>query len=132
SACTAMPIRWLIGGLPPRLRISSRSSADRHLSRSSRSGTTDDRRENVSAASLLQATRALISERLSDPPEGKPAAMGPAPANRYTEERAVNQSTLRRVFDWLFRDRRTGKVVIAQLPNLALSLFLVAIAIRWL
>jgi hypothetical protein len=58
--------------------------------------------------------------------------MAPAAANRYTEERAANQSALRRVFDWLFRDRRTGKVVIAQLPNLALSLFLVAIAIRWL
>jgi hypothetical protein len=35
------------------------------------------------------------------------------------------------VFDWLFRDRRTGKVVLAQWPNLALSLFLVAAAIRW-
>jgi len=36
------------------------------------------------------------------------------------------------VFDWLFRDRRTGKVVIAQVPNLALSLFLIAAGIRWL
>jgi hypothetical protein len=58
--------------------------------------------------------------------------MGPAAAHRYTDERAAHQSTLRRVFDWVFRDRRTGKVVIAQLPNLVLSLFLVAIAIRWL
>lgn len=31
----------------------------------------------------------------------------------------------------MFRDRRTGKVVIAQWPNLALALFLVAAAIRW-
>lgn len=38
----------------------------------------------------------------------------------------------RRVFDWVFRDRRTGKLVIAQWPNLALSLFLVAAGIRWL
>jgi hypothetical protein len=58
--------------------------------------------------------------------------MAPAAANRYREEPAANQGAWRRVFDWLFRDRRTGKVVIAQLPNLALSLFLVATAIRWL
>jgi hypothetical protein len=37
----------------------------------------------------------------------------------------------RRAFDWLFRDRRTGKVVVAQRPNLALSLFLGATAVRW-
>lgn len=58
--------------------------------------------------------------------------MAPAAANRNAENRAANRSALRRAFDWLFRDRRTGKVVIAQWPNLALSLFLVASAIRWL
>jgi hypothetical protein len=36
------------------------------------------------------------------------------------------------MFDWLFRDRQTGQVVIAQLPNLPLSFFLIAAAIRWL
>ena len=37
---------------------------------------------------------------------------------------------LRRAFDWLFRDRRTGAVVVAQVPNLPLALFLVAAAVR--
>jgi hypothetical protein len=36
----------------------------------------------------------------------------------------------RRAFDWLFRDRRTGRIVIAQLPNVPLALFLVAAAVR--
>ena len=34
-----------------------------------------------------------------------------------------------RAFDWLFRDRRTGEVVIAQLPNPPLVVFLVAAAV---
>ena len=34
--------------------------------------------------------------------------------------------------DWLFRNRRTGRITIAQFPNTALWLFLVATALRWL
>lgn len=33
---------------------------------------------------------------------------------------------------WLFRDRTTGRVTIAQFPNAALGLFLVASLVRWL
>ena len=33
---------------------------------------------------------------------------------------------MRRAFDWLFRDRRTGEIVIAQFPNAPLVVFLVA------
>ena len=36
----------------------------------------------------------------------------------------------RRAFDWLLRDRRTGRVVVAQLPNLPLVLFLATSALR--
>ena len=32
--------------------------------------------------------------------------------------------------DWLFRDRRTGRIVIAQWPNLSLGIFLVASLVR--
>ena len=32
--------------------------------------------------------------------------------------------------DWLFRDRRTGRIVIAQWPNLALAIWLGATALR--
>ena len=35
-----------------------------------------------------------------------------------------------RVFDWWFRDRRTGKIVVAQLPNLALWVFIVTVVLR--
>lgn len=34
--------------------------------------------------------------------------------------------TLRRVIDWLFRDRRTGRIVIGQWPNLWLWTFIAA------
>lgn len=36
------------------------------------------------------------------------------------------------VIDWLFRNRRTGRITIAQFPNAALWLFLAASALRWL
>ena len=36
----------------------------------------------------------------------------------------------RRVFDWMFRSRETGRVVIFQLPNVALGLFFVAAVVR--
>jgi hypothetical protein len=32
--------------------------------------------------------------------------------------------------DWLFRDRRTGRITIAQFPNVPLGLFLVAAVLR--
>jgi hypothetical protein len=35
------------------------------------------------------------------------------------------------VIDWLFRNRRTGGITIAQLPNLALGLFLAASVAGW-
>jgi len=34
------------------------------------------------------------------------------------------------VIDWLFRNRRTGKITVAQFPNAPLGLFLVAIGFR--
>jgi hypothetical protein len=36
---------------------------------------------------------------------------------------------LRRAFDWTFRSREDGRVVVAQLPNVPLAIFLVATAI---
>jgi hypothetical protein len=34
------------------------------------------------------------------------------------------------VIDWLFRNRQTGRITVAQFPNLPLWLFLVATAVR--
>jgi hypothetical protein len=36
-----------------------------------------------------------------------------------------------RAFDWLFRNRRTGRITIAQFPDLALTIFLVTVVLRW-
>ena len=41
-------------------------------------------------------------------------------------------AALRRAVDWAFRDRRTGRIVIAQWPNLPLWLFLGISVARWL
>ena len=34
-------------------------------------------------------------------------------------------------FDWLFRNRRTNEITIAQFPNVALWIFFAAVALRW-
>lgn len=39
---------------------------------------------------------------------------------------------LTRSFDWLFRNRSTGAITIAQFPNVPLAVFLVAAGVRWL
>ena len=36
------------------------------------------------------------------------------------------------VIGWLFRNRRTGRITIAQFPNAALGLFLIGSVLRWL
>lgn len=43
---------------------------------------------------------------------------------------ADHPSRLRSALDWLFRDRQTGAIVIAQFPNLALWIFLATVVIR--
>jgi hypothetical protein len=35
-------------------------------------------------------------------------------------------------FNWMFRNRRTGHLTVAQFPNVALWIFLVAVALRWI
>ncbi len=39
---------------------------------------------------------------------------------------------VRRFLLWCFRNRETGAITVAQTPNLALSIFLIAAAILWL
>lgn len=36
------------------------------------------------------------------------------------------------MIDWLFRNRKTGRITIAQFPNVSLGLFLAASALRWI
>lgn len=35
-------------------------------------------------------------------------------------------------FDWLFRNRRTNEITIAQFPNVALWIFFVSVVLRWI
>jgi hypothetical protein len=41
-------------------------------------------------------------------------------------------ASARSLFEWLFRNRTNGRITIAQFPNEALGVFLVASALRWL
>jgi hypothetical protein len=50
--------------------------------------------------------------------------------NHDADDRTRDSSGPRRVFDWLFRDRTTCKVVIAQWPNVPLWIFIAAAAVR--
>jgi len=38
---------------------------------------------------------------------------------------------IRSPFDWLFRNRQTNEITIAQFPNVALWTFLVTVVLRW-
>ena len=40
--------------------------------------------------------------------------------------------TVRSALNWVFRDRRTGRIVIAQFPNIPLAVWIIATALRWL
>ncbi len=40
-------------------------------------------------------------------------------------------SRTKRIIDWLFLDRTTGRITIVQFPNLPLGIFLIASAVRW-
>ena len=40
-------------------------------------------------------------------------------------------SPLQRAFDWMFRDRATGDIVVAQAPNPPLWIFLATVALRF-
>jgi hypothetical protein len=44
--------------------------------------------------------------------------------------RADRSSRLRSAIDWLFRDRQTGAIVIAQFPNRPLWIFLATVVLR--
>lgn len=41
-------------------------------------------------------------------------------------------SLLRRQIDWWFRDRRSGQIVVAHVPNLPIMLWFATVGARWL
>lgn len=50
--------------------------------------------------------------------------VSPEPPPGDPPEKAPTAEPVRRLVDWLFRDRSTGRLVVAQWPNLPLWLFL--------
>jgi hypothetical protein len=68
-----------------------------------------------------------MSRAFGDPPDwprGQPfpdAASAPTP---------VTPSRARSLFDWWFRDRRTGQITVAQFPNVPLWIFLGTVVLR--
>jgi hypothetical protein len=34
-------------------------------------------------------------------------------------------------FNWMFRNRATGRITVFQIPNVALSIYLVTVVLRW-
>ena len=60
------------------------------------------------------------------------------PAATATPERpsgdpsSATSPAVRPLIDWMFRDRRTGRLTVAQFPNASLGAFLAATALRWL
>jgi len=45
---------------------------------------------------------------------------------------AVGRGRLRSFFDWFFRDRRTGRILVAHVPNLAILLWMATVLARQL
>ena len=43
-----------------------------------------------------------------------------------------SRSLFRVGFDWMFRSRQTGRITVAQRPNIALWIFLSTVVLRWI
>ena len=61
---------------------------------------------------------------------------GPVDERRFEEPDAssvaTGRSRLRSLLDWFFRDRRTGKILIVHVPNLAILLWMATVLARQL
>ncbi len=53
----------------------------------------------------------------------------PSPESAPDPQRAT-PSHSRSPFDWMFRNRRTGQITVAQFPNVALWIFLATVVLR--
>src|ERR1700730_11351665 len=125
-------------GFPPRSMRARGSSREIPLSR--RDGRDARRffgciasvlcRESRAAAHALSAHSRLVRPRL----QAARLARHGACFRGLTSPPDLNRAdaVVRRLLLWCFRNRETGAITIAQTPNLALSVFLVASAILWL
>jgi hypothetical protein len=43
----------------------------------------------------------------------------------------MDRERLKGIVDWWFRDRRTGKILVAHLPNLPILLWMATVVARW-
>jgi len=84
-------------------------------------------------SALAARSRRLRCARLWDvahPPSGP---IDERPSQELGETGvAVDRTKLRSVFDWFFRDRRTGRILVAHIPNLAILLWMATVLARQL
>ena len=57
--------------------------------------------------------------------------VAPPPRDRRPHAGTAPTTPVETAFDWCFRDRSTGQIVVAQFPNIALGIFLATIVVRW-
>jgi hypothetical protein len=81
-----------------------------------------DAGDDPRSAAAVHHTGAMDGDRRDPDPDRAP---GPPPPGRPPPNRVES------AFDWCFRDRSTGAIVIAQFPNIALATFLVTVVVRW-
>jgi hypothetical protein len=65
----------------------------------------------------------LVADPARDP------APDPKPPTRSHTSSPLRQT--RSLFDWLFHNRQTGQITIAQFPNVPLWIFLLTVVLRW-
>ena len=41
-------------------------------------------------------------------------------------------TNMHRFFNWMFRNRATGRITVVQIPNIALSIYLGTVLLRWM
>ena len=76
-----------------------------------------------STTTLVDVDEVITTWRSSQPQRAEPRSAA-TPVD--PDEAQTGSAMLRRAFDWTFRSRVTGRIVIAQFPNVSLALFLVA------
>jgi len=83
-------------------------------------------RPGVAGGQWTRASGRLGGVEVPEPaPDRAPEGSPTSPGGRWSHGRSGA------VLDWLFRNRQTGGITIAQLPNVPLWIFLATVVLRW-
>src|SRR4051794_22573274 len=78
---------------------------------------------------ISRSKRSEAGVHLAQPHRTKIEPAAPLPLRRVRSR--VGTRSPRRLFEWLFRSRDDGRIVIAQAPNLPLGIWFGLILLRW-